>query len=89
LLFFLHEDNNFLNSATINKIICAEFTSREANPKLHSIIIVAMVHGPSGDEDPNCRCMTWPVGENVKCSKGSLKAFNMKTTLQATSFMLY
>jgi hypothetical protein len=58
MLLFLYKDNHFLDLATIDKIICTEFPSREADPELHSIITAVMVHGPCGDESPECPCMS-------------------------------
>jgi hypothetical protein len=58
LLLFLPEDDHFLDPATIDKIIRAEFPSRVANHELHGIITAAMVHGPCGAENPECPCMT-------------------------------
>jgi hypothetical protein len=89
LLLFLHDNDHFLDPATIDEIICVEFPSRKDDPELHSIITAAMVHGLCRDEDPNCPCMTRQVGENFKWGKGYPKALNMETTLQANGFPLY
>ncbi len=89
LLMFLHEDDHFLNPATIDEIIYAVFQGREADLELHSIITAAMVHGPCGAENQECPCMTRRVGEASKCSKGFPKAFHEETTMQANGFPLY
>ncbi len=85
----MHEDDHFLDPATIDKIICAEFPSREADPELHSIITAAMVHGPCGDENPSCPCMSRRAGETIKCNKGFPKTFQQETTMQGNGFPLY
>jgi hypothetical protein len=46
LLLFSNEDNHFLCLTTIDKIICFEFLSQEANPELYSIITATIVHNP-------------------------------------------
>ncbi len=75
LLLFLHEDYHFLDPATIDKIISAEFPSGEADPELYIIITVAMVHGPCGDANPESPCIAQRVRETAKCNKGFPKAF--------------
>jgi hypothetical protein len=89
LLSFLHEKDHFLDPAIIDKIICAEFLSWEADPELYNIITLTMVHGPCGDENPNCLYMTQKVRDSMKCSKDLSKAFCNETTMLANSFPLY
>ncbi len=89
LLLFLHEDDHFLDPATIDQIISAEFPDKEADPELHHIITSAMVHGPCGDEDPESRCMAKAHDGVMRCSKRFPKSFCDETLMQANGFPIY
>jgi hypothetical protein len=46
LLLFLHENHSYLDLATIDKIISAQFPDKDEEPELYEIISGAIVHGP-------------------------------------------
>ncbi len=89
LLLFLHENHSYLDSTTINKIILAEFPDIYVEPELYEVISGTMVHGPCGEENPKCACMTQGPPGNKKCSKGFPKAFSEQTLLAHNSYPVY
>ena len=54
---------------------------KEARKSLESIVMLNMIHGPCGRENPNCPCM-----ENGRCTKGFPKEFTKQTIVDPDNF---
>jgi hypothetical protein len=88
-LLFLHENHSYLNPTSIDEIISAEFSDEDTEPQLYEIISSAMVHGPYGEDNPICACMTQGPPGNKKCSKGFPTAFSEQTLLPHNGYSVY
>ena len=64
LVLTFKQDDRFRDAADVDSIISAEIPSRQQFPLLHETISNQMMHGPCGQDNPNCRCMV-----NNRCSK--------------------
>lgn len=84
LLIFADEDK--LRSADqYDKLICAEIPNKDTHPRLHTIVVGNMLHGPCGDTNPaEKRCQ-----DNGCCSKNFPKRFCSETTDKHDSFPEY
>ncbi len=89
LLLFLHENHSYLDPATIDKFIPAEFLDKEKEPQLYEIVSGVMVHGLCGEENPKCVCMTRGPPEKKKYSKGFPKSFSEQTLLAHKGYPVY
>ena len=57
-------------------LVCAEIPDPEKEPVLHGIVTTNNMHGPCGEDDPNCPCM-----KNGVCSCGYKKDWEDTTVL--------
>ena len=61
-----------------------ELPDQAADPILHRIVTINMVHGPCGVHNPNCVCM-----KDNRCSKRYPKSFLNETQIGEDGFPLY
>jgi hypothetical protein len=89
LLLFLHDNHSYLDQTSIDEFISAEFPDKDDKPELYGIISGAMVHGPCGEDNPKCLCITKGRPGNKKCSKGFSKEFSEQTLLAHNDYPVY
>ena len=75
----------------VDQVVCCELPPNPAEvedpamkkerQELEKIVINNMIHGPCGNENPNCPCMV-----NGKCSKGYPKEFMEHTVMDPNNF---
>jgi len=70
--------------AIVDKIVCAEIPDLNTHPRLHSIVIKNMIHGPCGTKNSRSPCMV-----NGKCSKKFPKKFQSETLINNDGYPAY
>ena len=84
LVLTFKQDNRLLGAADVVSIISAKIPSRQQFPLLHETILNQMMHGPCGQDDPNCPCMI-----NNACSKKFPFPFCDKTNINVQEYPQY
>ena len=70
ILLILAAEDKPRNPELLDRLICAELPDRERFPDLYRTVTTSMLHGPCGDDNPNCVCM-----RDGACSKHYPKDF--------------
>ena len=88
ILLILANCDRPLTPESVDEVVVAEIppiqghdTDPEDGPSLEEIVLLNMVHGPCGQENPSSPCM-----ENGKCTKGYPKEFLKKTVVDPDNF---
>lgn len=78
--------------ADIDRLVSAQLPDPDTNPKLYSTVVKHMMHGPCGDLNPRCPCMTEkPDGQpgQKRCSKKYPREFSDATDISRDGYPRY
>ena len=84
ILIILANQDRTLTPDLVDSIVVAELPPHvddNDDESLENIVLMNMVHGPCGEENPNSPCMI-----DGKCSKGYPKEFNEQTIVDQDNF---
>jgi hypothetical protein len=86
ILVILDKNNKIRETEAIDKLISAELPDPQhpRHKRLFQIVKTQLIHGPCGDDDPNCVCMV-----EGKCSKQFPKSFRDETNSNHNGYPLY
>ena len=68
----------------IDRIVCAKIPDEVLNPRLHSIITSQNIHGPCGNINSKCPCMSLK-----QCTKQFPKKYQSVTKVTEATYPLY
>lgn len=91
-LLFLSRDNNFLERAQVDEIVCAQLPNEELDPNgsLTELVKAHMIHGPCGVINPECVCMKDKNdGLGRRCKANYPKQFQEETIVSEDGYPLY
>jgi len=80
----LHPSNKYPTPDDIDKIIIAEMSSKEDDPKCFNVVKQFMLHGPCGDANKNAPCIIDGI-----CSRKFPKSFSAETIIDRDGFPTY
>jgi len=92
ILLFLHRDDNFLERARVDELICAELPDPtvDLDGSLRRIVESQMTHGPCGVWNPSAPCMKDnSKGPGRVCEKKFPKPYQTETIIQTDGYPLY
>ena len=84
MLMILGEEDKLRTGELVDGVVCAEIPDPDTHPRLHSIVMKSMIHGPCGKENPTSICM-----EKGKCKKKFPKEFKEQTNAELNSYPEY
>ena len=84
ILIILSDEDNFLDSADVDKLLPAEIPDPNTEPPLYSIIKNCMAHGSCDNLNPNALCM-----DNYIYCKDFPKEFRNQTQVRSDGYQLY
>ncbi|PAV65868.1 hypothetical protein WR25_06991 [Diploscapter pachys] len=89
ILIVLDNNSKIRSAEQVDKIVWAEIPNEREYPRLHEIVVNNMLHGPCGDHNPRCACMSEDREGRKFCSKKFPKAFRDTTVLGTNSYAEY
>ncbi|XP_076931995.1 uncharacterized protein LOC143597361 [Bidens hawaiensis] len=78
ICIFLHPGSKIHNPKDVDKFISAEIANKDTDPDLYKLVSDHMIHGPCGDANLKCTCMSDIMMDNktvVPYNKTLLKKF--------------
>ncbi|OWZ01409.1 LOW QUALITY PROTEIN: Helitron helicase, partial [Phytophthora megakarya] len=85
ILLILRPEDKSESAEDVDRLISAELPDKEKHPELYETVISNMLHGPCGQQNPNCPCM-----KNGKCSKQKFpKVFGDETVMAENKYPTY
>ena len=84
LLIHLCAEDKLTQREEVDSMISAELPNPDTQKDLYNIVTSCMVHGPCGDDNPDCSCMV-----DGKCSKDYPKEFCDTTILNMDGYPKY
>nr|XP_043627847.1 uncharacterized protein LOC122599407 [Erigeron canadensis] len=84
ICLFLAVANKFPRATDVDKYISAEIPNKKEDPELYALVKQFMMHGPCGDDNPNCPCMV-----RGKCTKNFPKKWKDETAVDSEGYPVY
>lgn len=84
ILITLANNDQIVGANNIDRVVSAEIPDINLNPKLHTLVMTHMMHGPCGALNPRNVCM-----RDGKCSKDFPKPFQTHTRESVNGYPLY
>ena len=84
ILIIFQNNLDYLSCEIIDRLVSAEIPDPNLCPNLYQIVIRQNLHGPCGEDNPNCPCMKDGI-----CTKGYPKEFNDVTKVGEDSYPVY
>ncbi|OWZ04998.1 Helitron helicase [Phytophthora megakarya] len=84
ILLILRSEDKPVSAEDVDRLVSAELPDKEKHPELYETVISNMLHGPCGQQNPNCPCM-----KNGKCSKKFPKVFADETVMADDKYPTY
>ncbi|POM72707.1 LOW QUALITY PROTEIN: Helitron helicase-like protein, partial [Phytophthora palmivora] len=83
-LLIMRPEDKPVTAEDVDRLTSAELPDKETHPELYETAISNMLHGPCGQQNPNCPCM-----KNGKCSKKFPKQFAEETIMAEDKYPTY
>nr|XP_043633530.1 uncharacterized protein LOC122604724 [Erigeron canadensis] len=84
ICLFLAATNKFPRATDVDKYISVEIPNEKEDPELYALVKQFMMHGPCGDDNPNCPCMV-----RGKCTKNFPNKWNDETFVDSEGYPVY
>ncbi|POM79458.1 LOW QUALITY PROTEIN: Helitron helicase-like protein [Phytophthora palmivora] len=84
ILLIMRPEDKPVTAEDVDRLTSAELPDKETHPELYETVISNMLHGPCGQQSPNCPCM-----KNGKCSKKFPKQFAEETIMAEDKYPTY
>ena len=84
MVLFLADADKPRTTEDVDQLVSAEIPNPQLQPEFHDTVKRHMIHGPSGELDPQCVCM-----QNGECKKKFPKPLQQQTDFSVNGYPLY
>ena len=84
MVLFLADAEKPRVTEEVDQLVSAEILDPQLQPEFHNTVKRHMMHGPCGEQDPQCVCM-----QNGECKKKFSKPLQQQTDFSVNGYLLY